>query len=107
MLKSYCDNGNCLVIKRNVVRVVFRCFKFKKGEEEEMVLCCVRAVPVECSVEVHITAQGRVMSPDDPGAVSKFSGVTQLSVTENVAESSSLCSHEKVNMFSSLLLLYR
>lgn len=61
---------------------------------------------MECLVEVQLSAQGRVLTPDDPGAVSMFSGVLLLSVTENVAELSGLCSCEKVNMFSSLLLLY-
>lgn len=71
-----------------------------------MVFCCVREVPVECLVEVNISAQGRVMSPDDPGAVSMFSDVPLPSTTYNVAELSGLCSSEKVIMFSSLLLLY-
>lgn len=78
-----------------------------KGEEEEMVFCCVREVPVECSVEVHMSAQGRVMSPGGPGAVSKFSGVVLDSATEDVAQFPALCLHKKVNIFLSLLLLYR
>lgn len=70
-----------------------------------MVLSRVREVPVECLVEVQLSAESRVMSPDVPGAVSMFSDVALPSVTEP-AEWSGLCSHEKVNMFSSLLLLY-
>lgn len=107
MLKCYCDTANCLVIKRNVVRGVFRCSKLSKVEDEELVLCCVRAVPVECSVEVLMTAQGRMVSPDYPGAVSMFSAVSLPSVSKKTAEMSGFCAHEKVNMFSSLLLLYR
>lgn len=65
-----------------------------------MVFCCVREVPVECLVEVQLSAQGRVMSPDDAGAVSMFSGVALSSVTDYVAQLSGLCSLKKVNMFS-------
>uniref|UniRef100_A0A2H1VA12 SFRICE_005158 n=1 Tax=Spodoptera frugiperda TaxID=7108 RepID=A0A2H1VA12_SPOFR len=65
-----------------------------EGEDEEMVLSRVREVPVECLVEVQLSAESRVMSPDDPGAVSMFSDVALPSVTEP-AEWSGLCSHEK------------
>lgn len=47
-----------------------------------------------------------VITPDCPGAVSMFSGVLLPSVTERVAEMSIYCAHKKVNIFSTLLLLY-